>query len=107
MILSIAVLLHFGNVNPIGIRSCYDEGKRMAETLFFEYHRENDVGIKVIRIFNTYGPNMNANDGRVVSNFIVQALIGEWIGCCNPLYKLLALFCRYNYDRDRWKEAIY
>ena len=107
MILSIAVLLHFGNVNPIGIRSCYDEGKRMAETLFFDYHRQNDVDIKVIRIFNTYGPNMNANDGRVVSNFIVQALIGEWIGCCNPLYKLLALFCRCNYDRDRWKEAIH
>ena len=66
-----------GNVNPIGIRSCYDEGKRAAETLFFDYHRQNNVDIKVIRIFNTYGPNMNANDGRVVSNFIVQALKGE------------------------------
>ena len=66
-----------GYVNPIGIRSCYDEGKRMAETLFFDYHRYENVDIKVIRIFNTYGPRMNANDGRVVSNFIVQALKGE------------------------------
>lgn len=66
-----------GNVNTIGIRSCYDEGKRMAETLFFDYHRQHDVDIKVIRIFNTYGPRMDANDGRVVSNFIVQALKGE------------------------------
>lgn len=68
---------YWGNVNPVGIRSCYDEGKRAAETLFFDYHRQNGVDIKVIRIFNTYGPNMNANDGRVVSNFIVQALRGE------------------------------
>ena len=68
---------YWGNVNPIGIRSCYDEGKRVAETLFFDYHRQNEVDIKVIRIFNTYGPNMNASDGRVVSNFIVQALKGE------------------------------
>ena len=68
---------YWGNVNPIGIRSCYDEGKRVAETLFFDYHRQNGVDIKVIRIFNTYGSNMNANDGRVVSNFIVQALKGE------------------------------
>lgn len=68
---------YWGNVNPIGIRSCYDEGKRVAETLFFDYHRQNDVDIKVIRIFNTYGPNMNTHDGRVVSNFIVQALQGE------------------------------
>ncbi len=68
---------YWGNVNPIGIRSCYDEGKRAAETLFFDYHRQNGVDIKVIRIFNTYGPNMNANDGRVVSNFIVQALRGD------------------------------
>lgn len=66
-----------GCVNPIGIRSCYDEGKRMAETLFFDYHRQHGVDIKVIRIFNTYGPNMNPRDGRVVSNFIVQALKGE------------------------------
>ena len=66
-----------GYVNPIGIRSCYDEGKRIAETLFFDYHRREDVDIKVIRIFNTYGPRMNPNDGRVVSNFIVQALKGE------------------------------
>ena len=68
---------YWGNVNPIGIRSCYDEGKRAAETLFFDYHRQNNVDIKVIRIFNTYGPNMNVNDGRVVSNFIVQAIKGE------------------------------
>lgn len=66
-----------GCVNPIGIRSCYDEGKRMAETLFFDYHRQHGVDIKVIRIFNTYGPKMSFNDGRVVSNFIVQALRGE------------------------------
>ena len=66
-----------GNVNPIGIRACYDEGKRCAETLCFDYHRQNDVRIKVIRIFNTYGPRMHPNDGRVVSNFIVQALKGE------------------------------
>lgn len=66
-----------GYVNPIGIRSCYDEGKRMAETFFFDYHRRENVDIKVIRIFNTYGPRMNPNDGRVVSNFIVQALKGE------------------------------
>jgi len=65
---------YWGNVNPIGIRSCYDEGKRCAETLFFDYHRQNNVDIKVIRIFNTYGPKMHPNDGRVVSNFIVQAL---------------------------------
>ncbi len=68
---------YWGNVNPIGIRSCYDEGKRCAETLFFDYHRQNNVRIKVIRIFNTYGPNMHPNDGRVVSNFIVQALKGK------------------------------
>ena len=68
---------YWGCVNPIGIRSCYDEGKRAAETLFFDYHRQNHVDIKVIRIFNTYGPNMNVSDGRVVSNFIVQALRGE------------------------------
>jgi len=66
-----------GNVNPIGIRSCYDEGKRCAETLFFDYYREHGVKIKVARIFNTYGPNMHPNDGRVVSNFIIQALKGE------------------------------
>lgn len=66
-----------GCVNPIGIRSCYDEGKRMAETLFFDYYRQHKVDIKVIRIFNTYGPGMSINDGRVVSNFIVQALSGE------------------------------
>jgi len=66
-----------GNVNPIGIRSCYDEGKRCAETLFFDYHRQHGVEIRVARIFNTYGPRMHPNDGRVVSNFIVQALRGE------------------------------
>ena len=68
---------YWGNVNPIGRRSCYDEGKRCAETLFFDYHRENKVDIRVIRIFNTYGPRMHPSDGRVVSNFIVQALKGE------------------------------
>lgn len=65
---------YWGNVNPIGIRSCYDEGKRCAETLFFDYHRQNKVDIRVARIFNTYGPRMQPNDGRVVSNFIIQAL---------------------------------
>lgn len=68
---------YWGRVNPIGIRSCYDEGKRCAETLFFDYHRQNGVNIRVARIFNTYGPRMHPNDGRVVSNFIVQALQGE------------------------------
>ena len=68
---------YWGNVNPIGIRSCYDEGKRCAETLFMDYHRQNGVNIKIIRIFNTYGPRMNPDDGRVVSNFIVQALKGQ------------------------------
>jgi UDP-glucuronate decarboxylase len=67
---------YWGNVNPIGIRSCYDEGKRVAETLSFDYHRQNDVDIRVARIFNTYGPRMLENDGRVVSNFVVQALKG-------------------------------
>ncbi len=68
---------YWGNVNPIGIRSCYDEGKRCAETLFFDYHRQHQLPIKVARIFNTYGPRMQPNDGRVVSNFIVQALQGK------------------------------
>jgi UDP-glucuronate decarboxylase len=68
---------YWGHVNPIGIRSCYDEGKRCAETLFMDYHHQNNVNIKIIRIFNTYGPRMLQNDGRVVSNFIVQALKGE------------------------------
>jgi UDP-glucuronate decarboxylase len=68
---------YWGNVNPIGIRSCYDEGKRAAETLFFDYYRQHNVSIKIARIFNTYGPRMAANDGRVVSNFIVQALNKE------------------------------
>lgn len=68
---------YWGNVNPLGPRACYDEGKRCAETLFFDYHRQHNVAIKVARIFNTYGPRMHPNDGRVVSNFIVQALKGE------------------------------
>ncbi|RZL51666.1 MAG: NAD-dependent epimerase/dehydratase family protein, partial [Variovorax sp.] len=68
---------YWGRVNPIGIRSCYDEGKRCAETLFFDYHRQHQLRIKVVRIFNTFGPRMHQNDGRVVSNFIVQALRGE------------------------------
>lgn len=68
---------YWGHVNPIGIRSCYDEGKRCAETLFMDYHNQNNVDIKIVRIFNTYGPNMNPTDGRVVSNFIVQALQGK------------------------------
>ena len=68
---------YWGNVNPIGYRSCYDEGKRCAETLFMDYHRQNNVRIKIIRIFNTYGPRMRPDDGRVVSNFIMQALKGE------------------------------
>jgi len=68
---------YWGNVNPIGLRSCYDEGKRCAESLFVNYHHQNDVRIKIVRIFNTYGPRMHPNDGRVVSNFIVQALKGE------------------------------
>tara|TARA_B110000971_G_scaffold18575_1_gene17033 strand:+ start:1229 stop:2185 length:957 start_codon:yes stop_codon:yes gene_type:complete len=68
---------YWGHVNPIGVRSCYDEGKRCAETLFMDYKRQNDVEVKIIRIFNTYGPNMHPEDGRVVSNFIVQALKGE------------------------------
>ena len=68
---------YWGNVNPIGLRSCYDEGKRCAETLFFDYHRQHQLQIKVARIFNTYGPRMHPNDGRVVSNFIVQALQGS------------------------------
>lgn len=68
---------YWGRVNPVGIRSCYDEGKRCAETLFFDYLRQHELDIKVVRIFNTYGPRMHPNDGRVVSNFIVQALLGE------------------------------
>jgi len=70
---------YWGNVNPIGLRSCYDEGKRCAETLFFDYHRQNGINIRVVRIFNTYGPRMHPNDGRVISNFIVQALKNQEI----------------------------
>lgn len=68
---------YWGNVNPIGLRSCYDEGKRCAETLFFDYHRQHKIAVKIVRIFNTYGPRMHPSDGRVVSNFIVSALRGE------------------------------
>jgi Nucleoside-diphosphate-sugar epimerases len=68
---------YFGNVNPIGLRSCYDEGKRVAETLIMDYHRQSQVDVKIVRIFNTYGPRMHPEDGRVVSNFIVAALKGE------------------------------
>jgi UDP-glucuronate decarboxylase len=68
---------YWGHVNPIGLRACYDEGKRCAETLFFDYHRQHRVPVKIVRIFNTYGPRMQSDDGRVVSNFIVQALRGE------------------------------
>jgi UDP-glucuronate decarboxylase len=68
---------YFGNVNPVGLRSCYDEGKRLAETLMMDYHRQSQVDVKIIRIFNTYGPRMHPDDGRVVSNFIVAALKGE------------------------------
>jgi UDP-glucuronate decarboxylase len=68
---------YWGNVNPVGVRSCYDEGKRCAETLFFDYHRQHGLDVKVVRIFNTYGPRMHPDDGRVVSNFVVQALRGE------------------------------
>jgi UDP-glucuronate decarboxylase len=68
---------YWGRVNPIGVRSCYDEGKRCAETLFFDYHRQHNLRIKVVRIFNTYGPRMHPNDGRVVSNFIMQALTNQ------------------------------
>jgi len=75
---------YWGNVNPIGVRSCYDEGKRCAETLFFDYHRQHALPIKVARIFNTYGPNMLPNDGRVVSSFIVQALRGEPLTIFGP-----------------------
>jgi UDP-glucuronate decarboxylase len=70
---------YWGHVNPLGIRACYDEGKRAAETLFLDYHRQHRVRIKIARIFNTYGPRMLPNDGRVVSNFIVQALAGDQI----------------------------
>ena len=73
---------YWGNVNPIGLRSCYDEGKRCAETLFFDYHRQHDLKIKVARIFNTYGPRMSPNDGRVVSNFIMQALNNKELTVC-------------------------
>ena len=88
---------YWGHVNPIGIRSCYDEGKRCAETLFFDYQRQHGLDIKVARIFNTYGPRMHPNDGRVVSNFIVQALRGEPITLYNPADFDFRLPC----ERDR------
>ena len=77
---------YWGHVNPIGVRSCYDEGKRVAECLMMDYHRQNNVDIRIVRIFNTYGPRMAINDGRVVSNFIVQALRGEDL----PIYTATA-----------------
>ncbi len=84
---------YWGRVNPIGTRSCYDEGKRCAETLFFDYRRQHNLGIKVVRIFNTYGPRMHPNDGRVVSNFIMQALQEQDItiygdGLADPVFLL-------------------
>ncbi|KAF3536624.1 hypothetical protein F2Q69_00019307 [Brassica cretica] len=75
---------YWGNVNPIGVRSCYDEGKRVAETLMFDYHRQHGIEIRIARIFNTYGPRMNIDDGRVVSNFIAQALRGEALTVQKP-----------------------
>jgi UDP-glucuronate decarboxylase len=80
---------YWGNVNPIGLRSCYDEGKRCAETLMFDYYRQHALEIKVARIFNTYGPNMHPNDGRVISNFIVQALKGEEITIYGEMIRLM------------------
>ena len=93
---------YWGNVNPIGIRSCYDEGKRVAETLMMDYHRQNGVDIRIIRIFNTYGPRMAENDGRVVSNFIVQALKGQDITVFGDGSQTRS-FC---YVRDRVEGAI-
>ena len=84
---------YWGNVNPIGIRSCYDEGKRVAETLMMDYHRQNNVDIRIIRIFNTYGPRMAENDGRVVSNFILQALRNEDNRIRERLPNPLVLLC--------------
>ena len=90
---------YWGNVNPIGPRACYDEGKRCAETLFFDYHRQHKLRIKVARIFNTYGPRMHPNDGRVVSNFIVQALRGEPITLYGEGSQTRALLLRRRSDR--------
>src|SRR5690242_2132469 len=90
-----------GNVNPIGPRACYDEGKRCAETLFFDYHRQHHLRIKVVRIFNTYGPRMHPNDGRVVSNFIVQALKGEPITLYGDGMQTRA-FCYVDDQLDGW-----
>jgi nucleoside-diphosphate-sugar epimerase len=84
---------YWGHVNPIGIRSCYDEGKRVAESLAFEYHRQNNVDIRVARIFNTYGPRMLENDGRVVSNFIVQALKGACHVSCRVVSCVSCVVC--------------
>ena len=90
---------YWGNVNPIGPRSCYDEGKRCAETLCFDYHRQHALRIKVVRIFNTYGPRMHPNDGRVVSNFIVQALRGEPITIYGDGSQTRSLLLRRRPDR--------
>ena len=99
---------YWGKVNPIGIRSCYDEGKRCAETLFFDYRRQHRVDIKVVRIFNTYGPRMHPNDGRVVSNFIVQALKGEDItiygdGSADPEFLLCGRSDRGDVAHDGYR----
>ncbi|XP_058080605.1 UDP-glucuronic acid decarboxylase 6-like, partial [Magnolia sinica] len=89
---------YWGNVNPIGVRSCYDEGKRVAETLMFDYHRQHGIEIRIARIFNTYGPRMNIDDGRVVSNFIAQALRGESLTVQAPGTQTRS-FC-YVFDMD-------
>src|SRR5687767_15490537 len=93
---------YWGHVNPIGTRSCYDEGKRCAETLFFDYYRQHKLRIKVARIFNTYGPRMHPNDGRVVSNFIVQALKGEPIS----IYGKVAQTRSFCYVNDRFDALV-
>src|SRR6188474_886468 len=96
---------YWGNVNPIGLRACYDEGKRCAETLFFDYHRQHKLRIKVARIFNTYGPRMHPNDGRVVSNFIVQALKGEDITIYGDGMQTRA-FCYVDDLLDGWQRLM-
>ena len=90
---------YWGHVNPIGVRSCYDEGKRCAETLFFDYRRQHGLDIKVARIFNTYGPRMHPNDGRVVSNFIVQALRGKPITIYGDGSQIALVLLRRRSDR--------
>ena len=96
---------YWGRVNPIGFRSCYDEGKRCAETLFFDYHRQHELDIKVVRIFNTYGPRMHPNDGRVVSNFIVQALKGQDITIYGDGMQTRA-FCYVDDLLDGWQRLM-